>query len=46
MAASGHKTMEVFKRHNSVSKVELKQLVKANPLDMDTKQKKGLTKNG
>jgi integrase len=40
MAASGHKTMEVFKRYNSVSKKELKKLVegKVQPLDsnMDT----------
>jgi integrase len=50
MAASGHKTMEVFKRYNSVSKTELKQLVEAKPEDMDTnmdtKTKMGLTNNG
>ncbi len=27
MAATGHKTLEVFKRYNSVSKDELKALV-------------------
>jgi integrase len=31
MAASGHKTMNVFKRYNTVSKEELKALVGENP---------------
>jgi hypothetical protein len=30
MAASGHKTMGVFKRYNTVSKEELKALVAEN----------------
>ena len=42
MAASGHKTMTVFKRYNTVSREELKTLVGRNsgPVDtnMDTKQ--------
>jgi len=29
MAATGHKTMEVFKRYNTVSRDELKALVNA-----------------
>jgi hypothetical protein len=38
MAASGHRTMEVFKRYNTVSEEELMKLVEA-PMDtyMDTK---------
>ncbi len=32
MAASGHKTMNVFKRYNTVSKEELKALVGENPV--------------
>ena len=36
MAASGHKTMEVFKRYNSVTKAELKRLVEEKPLPLDT----------
>lgn len=32
MSASGHKTMHVFKRYNSVSKVELKALVGEKPV--------------
>ena len=47
MAASGHRTMEVFKRYNTVSEEELMKLVEA-PMDtyMDTKQKKELTGTG
>jgi hypothetical protein len=33
---SGHKSMEVFKRDNSVSKAELKRLVGEKPLPLDT----------
>ena len=47
MAASGHKTMTVFKRYNTVTKEELKTLVgrKSGPVDtnMDTKQVLTLT---
>ncbi len=39
MAASGHKTMEVFKRYNTVSENELMLLVKS---PMDTSKEKGL----
>jgi integrase len=41
MAASGHKTMEVFKRYNTVIEKEILKLV-SRPVDtnMDTKQKK------
>ena len=47
MAASGHRTMEVFKRYNTVSEEELMKLVEA-PMDtyMDTKQKKESTGTG
>ena len=42
MAASGHKTMEVFKRYNTVSEEELMRLV-SGPIDtyMDTNRKRG-----
>jgi integrase len=36
MAATGHKTMTVFKRYNTVSKEELKTLVQGNPGANDT----------
>jgi integrase len=36
MAATGHKTMTVFKRYNTVSKAELKILVQARPGANDT----------
>ena len=41
MAASGHKTMEVFKRYNTVTEEELMQLV-SGPIDtyMDTNGKR------
>jgi hypothetical protein len=42
MAASGHKTMSVFKRYNNMLKKELRALVAPN---MDTKKEKGLSKN-
>ncbi len=44
MGASGHKTMEVFKRYNTVTEEELKRLVSGD-MDtyMDTKRKKGLS---
>ena len=47
MAASGHRTMEVFKRYNTVTEDELMKLVK-EPMDtyMDTKQKKESTVMG
>jgi hypothetical protein len=47
MAASGHRTMEVFKRYNTVSEEELMKLVES-PMDtyMDTKQKKELASAG
>jgi integrase len=46
MAASGHKTMEVFKRYNTVTEEELMQLVEG-PMDtyMDTKGKNGDSRN-
>lgn len=47
MAASGHRTLEVFKRYNTVTEDELMRLVR-EPMDtyMDTKQKKELTAVG
>ena len=47
MAASGHRTLEVFKRSNTVSEEELMKLVEA-PMDtyMDTQQKKELAETG
>ena len=47
MAASGHKTMEVFKRYNTVTEEEVKKLV-SGPMDtyMDTKAEKGLGRVG
>ncbi|HET6460147.1 MAG TPA: hypothetical protein VFG29_05090 [Syntrophales bacterium] len=39
MAASGHKTMEVFKRYNTVSEDGLNALVDGTT---DTKEEKGL----
>ncbi len=36
MAATGHKTMTVFKRYNTVSKAELKALVQGHPGANDT----------
>ena len=36
MAATGHKTMSVFKRYNTVSRDELKALVGENPGANDT----------
>jgi integrase len=36
MAATGHKTLSVFKRYNTVSLKELKALVEGNPGNMDT----------
>ena len=41
MAASGHRTMEIFKRYSTVSEEELMKLV-GSPMDTyrDTKQKK------
>lgn len=46
MAASGHKTMAVFKRYNTVSEDELRELV-TPPIatNMDTKQEKGVTQH-
>lgn len=41
MAATGHKTMSVFKRYNTVSKEELTALVGEKIWPMDTKTKKG-----
>jgi hypothetical protein len=43
MAASGHRTMEVFKRYNTVTEDELMKLVR-EPMDtyMDTSKEKGL----
>ena len=41
MAASGHKTMSVFKRYNTVLKSELRALVAPK---MDTKKEKGLSR--
>jgi len=45
MAASGHRTMEGFKRYNTVTEDELMKLVK-EPMDtyMDTKTKKGVSR--
>ncbi|MFC1580092.1 tyrosine-type recombinase/integrase [Thermodesulfobacteriota bacterium] len=47
MAASGHKTMEVFKRYNTVTEDEVKKLVEG-PVDtyMDTKKEKGQAASG
>ena len=47
MAASGHKTMEVFKRYNTVTDEEIKKLV-PGPMDtyMDTKTKKDSSEIG
>ena len=41
MAASGHKTMAVFKRYNTVSREELKALVGRNSEPMDTNMDTG-----
>ena len=37
MAATGHKTLSVFKRYTTVSRKELKALVEGKPGNMDTK---------
>jgi len=43
MAASGHKTMEVFKRYNTITEEELRELVpNAVDTNMDTKEKEEL----
>ena len=47
MAASGHKTMEVVKRYNTVTEEELKKLVPGDVnTSVDTKTKKDLAKAG